>query len=755
MARWLHHFKGPDRNKKLSSGSALGLFVVVGLSVYSLWAGPVVAQYGIDSFHRNVHPLKVPNLKAPDADQSLLIKSDVLAYDKNTGIATATGNVEIYYGKYTVTADRVTYSPEKDMMTASGNVIMTEPDGSVIHAEFVRLSDKFRDGNIDTLYTVFTNQARLAAESATIEEGNTTILKKVVYSACKACEKHTGRPLLWQIKAERVVHDKSEHTISYENAKLEFFGVPVLYIPKFSHPDPSVKRKSGFLTPSYTISNQFGQGIRVPYFWNIAPNYDLTFNPVISTKQGLLADLEFRHRLHKGGYRIRPIGIYQLNPSDTSPGNRHFRGALMTDGQFEITESWKWGWDLEVTSDDTFLRRYKINNKNTLISQVYLTGLNGRNYFDLRSYYFQGLRSTDDNDTTPVVFPALEHNYTFDQDVLGGEVDIDTTFFHLQRKTGADSTRLSSTISWRKSIKTSPGIVITPFAQGRGDLYYTRDVPTSGKKSDSFARIFPVGGVDIRMPWAKSTATGQHIIEPIAQLIVRPNETKTSRIPNEDSQSFEFGTTNLFSIDKFPGVDRFEGGTRANVGVSYTYSDNASGAWLRAVVGQSFQLDGKNSFGPDTGLEKKSSDYVGELYIQPTSNLLMTANVRLDAHTLSIKRNELGLKGTYDRVSGSISYTKLAATPAFGELSASQVINAAAKIRLNENWTAFGNIYYDFDSSFRLRDGIGLSYEDECFILSLAYSETFTEDRDIRPEKTLFIQFTLKTIGSGGAKGPF
>ncbi len=743
MVKWQHHFQGQGLNKKLNGLSVVGLFVVGSLIFYAPQGNPAAAQTA-------VAPLKLPKLKVPDTNQSLLLKSDNLAYDKKTGTATATGNVEIYFDKYTVLADRVTYSPNRDQLTASGNVVLTEPDGNVIYADSVRLSDKFREGDVQTLYTVFTNQARLAAESATREEGNTTVFTKVVYSACKACDKNKGRPLLWQIKASKVVHDKKEKTISYEDARLEFFGVPVIYVPKFSHADPTVKRKSGFLTPSYTFSDQFGNGIQVPYFWNIAPNLDVTFKPTITTKQGLLADVEFRQRLARGTYRIRPIGIYQLNPTNTSPGSRRLRGALITDGEFDLASNWKWGWDAELASDDTFLRRYNINTKNSLTSEIYLTGLNDRNYFDVRSYYFQGLRATDRASTTPYVLPALEYNYTFDQNVLGGEVELDTSFFNIERKSGADSTRLSTTLSWRRSFKTSPGIVITPFAQGRGDLYRTKNVATSGRNSDTFARIFPVAGVDVRMPWAKATASGQHVIEPIAQLIVRPNESKTSRVPNEDSQSFEFGTTNLFSIDKFPGVDRFEGGTRANVGVSYTYSDNATGAWLRAVVGQSFQLGGKNSFGADTGLETKSSDYVGELYVQPTSSILMSARIRLDENDLSVKRNELGISGSFERVSGAVSYTKLAAAPAFGELAASQVINASAKVRLTKEWSVSGNVYYDFENGFRLRDGVGLSYENECLIMSLAYNETFTQDRDIRPEKSLFFQITLKTIGGAG-----
>ncbi len=743
MVKWEHHFDRQGLNRWLSGSAALGLFVMAGLLFFSLWIDPAAAQSSAPG-------LALPKLEKPDTNQSVLLKSDRLTYDKETGTATAIGNVEIYFDKYTVLADRVTYSPDRDILTANGNVIMTEPDGNVVRANSIRLSDKFREGQVETLYTVFSNQARLAAESASREEGNTTTFNKVVYSACKACEKHKGRPLLWQIKAAKVIHDKKEKTISYEQAKLEFFGVPVVYVPRFSHPDPTVKRKSGFLTPSFSISDEFGFGVRVPYFWNLAPNYDVTFRPLITSKQGVLADVEWRHRLTKGTYKIRPIGIYQLNPTVTRPGDRRFRGALITDGEFRIAEGWKWGWDAAVTSDDTFLRRYNINNDNTLISQAYLTGLKGRNYFDLRSYYFQGLLTTDDTDSTPYVFPSIEHSYTFDQTVLGGEVGIDTTFFNVERKTGADSTRISSTLSWRRTFKTSPGVVVTPFAQGRGDLYRTSNVATSSNSSDAFARIFPVAGVDVRLPLAKATDTGQHIIEPVAQLIFRPNETKVTKVANEDSQSFEFGTTNLFSIDKFPGIDRFEGGTRLNVGLSYTYTNNATGAWLRAAAGQSFLLDGANSFGTDTGLETKDSDYVGELYIQPTSNILMTARVRLDDKDFSIKRNELGVSGSFDRISGAVFYTKLAAAPAFGEPTASQVINASANLRLTKNWSVFGNVYYDFENSFRLQDGIGITYENECVLVSLSFSESFTEDRDIDPESKILFNFTLKTIGGGG-----
>lgn len=262
--KWQFHFEKLRLGKWLRRCSALSLFVVASLLVVALVDMSAHAQ---SNYRSTESRLNLPDLVKPDENADLLLKSDTLRYDKDTGTATAIGNVEIYFDGYTITADRVTYSPDLDKLTARGNVTIIEPNKNVIHANYIELSDKFREGHIETLYTVFTNQARLAAQSAVRQEGNTTVFKKVVYSACKACEGHEDRPLLWQIKAEKVVHDKQDKTINYERAKLEFFGVPMLYVPKFSHPDGSVKRKSGFLTPGFSISDEFGFGIRTPYFW--------------------------------------------------------------------------------------------------------------------------------------------------------------------------------------------------------------------------------------------------------------------------------------------------------------------------------------------------------------------------------------------------------------------------------------------------------------------------------------------------------
>ncbi len=692
-------------------------------------------------------------LKEPGPDAPLNLNADQLTYSRDGRIATATGNVEIQYGAYTVFADTVSYNRDNGTLTASGNVRLVEPNGNVIQAEHIELSDKFREGFVRQLTLLMTNDARLHARSAERREGNITILNDATYTLCKTCADNPTRPLVWQIKARKVIHDKKERTISYEDAALEIFGVPVFYIPAFSHPDPTVRRKSGILTPTFSASSEFGVGVEVPYFFNLAPNYDLTLSPLITSKQGPLFKAKWRQRTSGGQYSITPTGIYQLKKRQP-PGDTRARGSIATQGNFNLSPNWTYGWDAIVASDDTYLRRYKINDDTDLTSQVYLTGLAGENYFDMRSYYFRAQLAGEDNDRVPYVLPSIEHYYRFSQPVLGGRLGLDSQFLNLQRDSGTDSTRIVSELNWKRSMIAGTGQVITPFARLRGDVFYVNNVvdPTvAGGKRDkeTVARVLPTAGVDMRWPLVNRGALGQQIFEPVVQLIARTNETGTGKIANEDSRSFEFDTINLFSIDKFSGVDRWEGGVRANVGFNYTLNF-LSGMTARFAFGQSYQLAGRNSFGSGTGLAGGNSDFVGSAYFLLNEYFSASARFRLDDESLAIRRNELGARAKYGKLTAVLSYSDIDSNTAFGLLGHEEEITTNAAFQVTERWRVYAGIRYDIERSHLTEDVVGVGYEDECFSFQLQYSERFTEDRDIDPDRSLMLRFELKSIGGAG-----
>src|SRR5664279_3046213 len=327
--------------------------------------------------------------------QQMLVKANEIDYDYANHRVSAVGNVQIYYSNSTLEANRVIYDQTAKRLHAEGNVRLTEEDGKVTYGSIMDLSDDYRDGFVDSLRLDSPDQTRMAAARAERTSGNTTILHSGVYTACLPCKDDPKKPPLWQVKAARIIHDQGEKMIYFEDARLEFFGQPLAWLPYFSAPDPTVKRKTGVLVPSIGSSTIYGYSLEVPYYWALAPNYDVTFSPMITTKQGPLLQGEFRQRLSDGSYEVRAAGIRQLDKevfapsagSTSAPGFRDFRGSVESSGQFALNNKWVWGWDAVALTDKTFLQDYNPRlsayhftdpfqaSANSGNSQLYLTGL--------------------------------------------------------------------------------------------------------------------------------------------------------------------------------------------------------------------------------------------------------------------------------------------------------------------------------------------------------------------------------------------
>ena len=248
----------------------------------------------------------------------------------------------------------------------------------------------------------------------------------------------------------KIIHDKRSRMIYFEDASFEFLGVPIAYFPYLSTPDPSVTRKSGFLTPNYVYQSRLGFGASVPYFFNLAPDYDLTVTPTVLSRQGFLGEVEWRQRLINGSYNIRATGIVQLDPqafpdAPYGTGDRQLRGSLESTGKFFINDQWKYGWDVSLFSDKYFFQDYKVRSESLSndyikesISTAYLTGQGDRSFFDLRGYRIEGLSPYDFNRQQPLVLPVLDYDRTIglkpEQSFgIGGEVNVNLNVTALTR----------------------------------------------------------------------------------------------------------------------------------------------------------------------------------------------------------------------------------------------------------------------------------------------------------------------------------
>ena len=546
-----------------------------------------------------------------------------------------------------------------------------------------------------------------------------------------------------------MIHNQEEQVIEYENATFEFLGTPIAFFPYFFHPDPTVKRKSGFLVPSVGFSSDLGASVTLPYFWVIAPNADITLTPTAYSRQGLLLDGEWRHRTEHGQYFVSAGGILQADPTQfTKPGNRNFRGYVSSGGQFQLGSQWVFGWNGAVVTDDSFLRKYEINSDSVIVSETYLVGQGDRNYFDARVQHFRDLSRAGDSPGQPLIHPVVDHNVIFGHAVFGGELGIDTNITSLTRDVGPDSTRASVDVHWSRTFTDRFGQQFTPFFSVRGDVSQVNavldPVTAIAGPRETITRGMATAGFEYRYPFISLHSWGQQILEPIVQIIIRPNEQNAGRISNEDALSLVFDDTILFDRNKFSGYDRIEGGSRANIGVRYTLQTN-NGGHARVVVGQSFQLGGRNPFAVGTGLDSARSDFVGGIYLEPTNYLGLYSQFRVDSDSYQVNRQEFGARVNHNGGNARISYMRVRDETGVG-MNREEVLGSALVPVLPE-WNLFGSYRYDIAGAQNISRSLGFGYVCDCFSASIEFKESFYANRDIQPNRSVMFRFFFKSLG--------
>lgn len=774
----------------------------------------------------------------------LLVQAKELIYDSKANKVGATGNVQLYYQGRVLEADRVTLDRNTNRVFAEGNVRLTETNGTVSYADRTELTDDFKTGFVDSLKMDTADDTHMSSPRVERYDGETTVFERATYTACDACKEDPTKPPLWQVRAKRIIHKNSEQTVYYEDATLELFGMPVAWLPFFSSPDPSVKRRSGWLMPHYVLKDQLGFGVAAPYFYAITPSMDLTVTPTILSRQGVLGEVEFRQRLINGSYSIKTAGIVQQDPgafaaAPYGAGNRTFRGSIDSSGEFYINQNWKFGWDVGFATDKYFWQDYRqtpqtltSNYFRERTSQVYLNGQAGTGYFDLRGYYFQGLSAYDRQEQQPLAAPVFDYNKTWDVRPertfgIGGQVEMTLNMTSISRQqavyestTGlnldpayklyqtcatytrndcllrgmaGEYTRATAELSWKRQFIDPIGQVWTPFAFGNfsGSWLsldktgvYSVSSPTGfaswnnadqvnflGSNPDTFLGRGTVGtGMEYRLPLMARTGSVTHVIEPIVQVIARPDEPTNTWLVNEDAQSLVFDDSNLFSWSKFSGFDRFEGGVRANYGAQYTAKfDN--GGYANMMVGQSYQLSGRNSYanpdaanvGLSSGLDTRQSDYVTRAAIAPNTNYTFVAKGRFDPFDLHLRRLDLMANARWGALGASLQYARYEAQPELGYDKRREGLSANTSYQFDKNWFVNGSVIFDMSRHLYQTSasdakplfsvaglGVGGGYKDECATLSVNYTSVYPQTVTGTPttrNQTVVFQLQLRTLG--------
>jgi LPS-assembly protein len=805
-----------------------------------------------------------PPENAPPA--RMVVEARELVNDENKDTVTANGDVQIYYNGRFLRADHVVYDRKTGRVFAQGHATLTERDGSVIHAERFDFTDDFKNGFIESLQADTPDNTHFSAPRGERSGGDSMVFDKGSYTACDACKNDPTKPRMWQLNAKRIIRDEVEKVIYYEDATFELLGTPIAYFPFLSGPDPTKKRQTGFLVPELNYGvNTLGLGVGLPFFWEIAPDADLTITPTYFTKQGPFLTGEFRQRFETGNYMIHLEGTHVGDRSvfpqpPAGAGDRSWRGEARSTGQFTINDQWKYGWDVTALSDRYFLQDYKRYvglNENFFFressSTAYLTGQGDRSYFDMRGFYFQALSPNDVQKQQPITHPITDYNRVFDIDPakafgLGGQLEVDANFTStsasianyesvqprtldavyglytvcqiyspaadpyksncLLRGIGGDYQHATASAAWKEKFIDPIGGVWTPFAFARFFGSYldynqtgafpaynnlAQPIPNGAQslfvKSDQTFRgqALPGFGAEWRFPLlARVGEFGSLVIEPIGQVVARPNQSSVPSLVNMDAQSLVFDDTNLFEWSKFSGYDRYETGTRLNYGgqASMTF---ANGAFANALLGQSVQIAGVNSYstadaanvGLSSGLDTRASDIVGRFAFAPAPNIAFVAKGRFDKDSLQARRLDLAASWRLDPLTLNVQYANYASQPVIGFDVRRQGLSADGRYDITKNYFVNANVTFDmsrylynalstyetvtvtnpFTGGFLTgtapvfsiaQIGFGAGYHDECMTATLRYSSFYQPEVNTgQPARnqTFLLTLQFRTLG--------
>ena len=699
-----------------------------------------------------------------DRNQPVAFTADDFEYDRTAGIVTATGHVEAWQNDHVLRADKVTFDRNTNVAAATGNVVIVEPDGQVLFSDYAELTQGMREGVLKGMRTLLAENGKLVANGARRTDGKVNELTHAVYTTCNLCQTDPTRPPLWQLRAYTARQDLENHKIEYEDATLDLFGVPVGYLPYFSHADPSVRRASGFLVPTFGQSTHIGQFLSVPYYWAIDEQQDMTIEPEITTGSGEQISAQYRRRFNNG--TMEADGAFAI---DQGKPNAY----IFTKGIFSYDDTYRYGFNINRASSSTYLRDFKVQNySSVLTSSAYIEGFGVGAYTKLDAIAYQGLATTITQSKLPYVLPRYEYSL-FSEPIYGGRFRFDTIDFNVVREQGTNTQRAAAIVDYQR-----------PFSGPLGEQYkvtihadmaaYTAtsldQQPTYGRDgSTETARVQPTIAAEMRWPFIRDGGvTGSQIVEPIVQLIAAPNAGSFLRrnIPNEDSLDFEFSDENLFALNRFPGIDRFEGGLRANVGVHGSW--NAGGVNIDGLVGQSYKEHVDKSLPPLSGLNHRMSDVVARATITPTTWFDLTARTRVDPRGGAIRFvDTLASAGSpLLRVSAGYFYSSTNPYYLYDQSPATQPPTgypASYFVPRNEITLGASSQYGSYKVSGFVREDLQLhklvaigargTYEDECFIFDVNLLRRYTSISNDNGGTTILFQITLKTVGQFGFHG--
>ncbi|HEY5411442.1 MAG TPA: LPS assembly protein LptD [Caulobacteraceae bacterium] len=705
---------------------------------------------------------------------SFYLEADIVSQDNKSQVASAEGHVEVRYRGRTVRAQSLTYDKTTQVVTAKGDVVVINTDGTAEFAKELTLDKDLSAGVALGFSARLRDNVKIASDTLIRRSSDVTELNEAIYTPCDICAKNgQSKNPTWSIQAQRVVEDKAKHLIYFHHAVIKVMGVPVFYTPVFWSADAESTSRSGLLAPEMQVSNRRGFSFEQPYLLAISPSQDLTISPIVSTKIDPFLNLDWRARFNSGEIDARVGYTYEYafdNNGQRVPGSAvTSRSYILANGAFTLNNEWDWGFSAERATDDLLFDRYDIRgvyddrglfetDSRRLLSQVYAVRQDQNSYLSISALDFQGLRVDDVNKGMPVVAPLIEGRYEPDGPILGGRLILIGSAVVLGRDVqvddptlpGMDSRRATGEADWRRAFTLRDGIRIEPFGALRGDVYNVTNATTSattptGTPSITAGRFLPEAGVDVSYPLIRQDGGASVILEPLAEGIISPRAKANPDIPNEDSVDFLFDDTNLFDPNRAPGFDVYDSGARLNLGGRATINWG-DGLQARALIGRSFRSSPDLTLPPTSGYSGTASNWIFSASVTPVKGLSIYDRTELDNANFALRREEVGANFVLSFLQGYVRYLHDNSDPA----NVLHDVEGAVNLNVTRNW---GVVFYGTrdlkDDAWSRRD-VGVFFQNDCARVEVVYHYEAGFAELGGPSHSVQLRLTLATLGQQG-----
>ncbi len=700
---------------------------------------------------------------ADPASEQVDFAADRLEYQDALDLVTASGDVRLSREGNRVRADRIVWNRKSGEVRAEGNVQVVNPGGDTAYGDSVVLTDTLKDGAIDNLLLVLADGGRLAARRGTRVDGVST-LENAAYSPCPVVDDDgCPRQPSWQITAVRIVHDPLKKRITFKNARLSLFGIPIAVLPGLSVRTGG-EGGSGLLVPDIQYTRTNGVEIALPYLFKIAPNRDLTLTPHIFSNALPMAEGMYRALTEDGAYQVHGYATYSARIARGAlTGTRDFRGYLDTSGRFQLSPVWSISGSIRRATDRTFLKRYDISTEDRLRSTVSAERIDDTSYLAITGWAVQTLRATGAQGAIPIALPEIDYRRRMTDPLLGGRIELQLNSLALTRTLGQDTQRAFAGARYDLRRVTPFGQELLFTAYARADAYHSSDNAATTTalyrgKPGWQGRGIAALAAEVRWPFIGALWGGTQRLTPRLQIVASPS-TANLDIPNEDARAVDLEDSNLFALNRFPGYDRWEDGARATYGVDWAF--DAPRISILANIGQSYRLvQRRNLFPGGTGLDDRFSDIVGRTTVKYRDFVTLTHRYRIDKDGLALRRNEVDATVGTTKTYAVVGYLKLNRniTTALEDLRDREEIRVGGRVQIGKFVSIFGSATIDLTSRSEdpastangyepVRHRIGIAYSDDCLEIGFTWRRDYDATGDARAGNSFLLKLAFRNLG--------